>query len=110
MFHAQYPSLRNSHLPLSDDFHSHTTRFKRRAVQVYEAEAESIDVQNKTVTFEDKSEIKGHLGSITVPYDYLVYAVGSENQTFGIQGIREHACFLKELGDAVQIRTRLMDW
>ncbi|KDN43963.1 FAD/NAD(P)-binding domain-containing protein [Tilletiaria anomala UBC 951] len=87
----------------------HTTRFKRRSVQVIEAEAETVDVARKTVTFEDKSEIKGSLGKVTIPYDYLVYGVGSENQTFGIEGVKRHACFLKELTDAEQIRNRLMD-
>jgi len=85
------------------------TRFKKRAVQVVEAEADAIDLEKKTVTFEDKSPIHGHIGKVTVPYDYLVYAVGSENSTFGIQGVKDHACFLKEVGDAVKIRNRLMD-
>lgn len=49
------------------------------------------------------------MGSQTISYDYLVYAVGSTNQTFGIEGISKHACFLKELGDAEKIRNKLMD-
>lgn len=57
----------------------------------------------------DISEVKGKKGSVTIPYDYLVYAVGCENQTFGIKGVREHACFLKELSDADKIRSKLMD-
>jgi NADH:ubiquinone reductase (non-electrogenic) len=46
---------------------------------------------------------------VTIPYDYLVYAVGCENQTFGIEGVPKYACFLKELSDADKIRTRLLD-
>ena len=57
----------------------------------------------------DLSDTRGEAGSVTIPYDYLVYAVGCENQTFGIKGVNEHACFLKELHDADKIRTRLMD-
>ncbi|KAK0533928.1 NADH:ubiquinone oxidoreductase [Tilletia horrida] len=83
------------------------TRFKKRAVQVIEAQADDIDLKNKTVTFEDTSPIHGHVGKVSVPYDYLVYAVGSENSTFGIQGVKDHACFLKEVGDATKIRNRL---
>lgn len=45
----------------------------------------------------------------TIPYDYLVVNVGAANQTFGIKGVTEHACFLKEAWDAEKIRTRLMD-
>ncbi|EJT99670.1 NADH dehydrogenase [Dacryopinax primogenitus] len=85
------------------------TRHKTRRVEVYEGEAKSVDVKNKTVTFEDNSDIKGAVSTTTIPYDYLIYAVGAENQTFGIKGIREHACFLKELPDAEKLRTRLMD-
>ena len=28
---------------------------------------------------------------------------------FGIKGVKEHACFLKEVGDAQKVRNRLMD-
>ena len=37
-------------------------------------------------------------------YDYLVYGVGAEVQTFNIPGVQQHACFMKELGDAEQVR------
>ncbi|CEH15384.1 NADH-dehydrogenase (ubiquinone) [Ceraceosorus bombacis] len=90
----------------------HNTRYKTREVQVLEAEATKINVKDKTVTFEDRnSEIYGaNNGSeTTVKYDYLVVAVGSQNQTFNIPGIKEHAFFLKELQDASKIRQRIMD-
>lgn len=57
----------------------------------------------------DLSDIRGEAGSVTINYDYLVYAVGCENQTFGIKGVKEHACFLKELSDADKIRQKLLD-
>lgn len=104
------------------------TRHKKRKVSVYEAEAKEVDPVKKTVTFEGKliissrvsdrqkltriadiSDIKGKASTVTIPYDYLVYAVGCENQTFGIKGVPEYACFLKELSDADKIRTKLMD-
>jgi len=84
-------------------------RHKKRKVAVYEAEAQEVDPIKKTVTFQDLSEIRGSNESVTIPYDYLVYAVGCENQTFGIKGVTEHACFLKELSDADKIRTKLLD-
>ena len=52
----------------------------------------------------DTSEIKGEIYSTTIPYDYLVYAVGAEVQTFNIPGVKEHACFMKELTDAERVR------
>lgn len=57
----------------------------------------------------DESEIKGETSSQEVPYDMLVVGVGAENATFGIPGVREHSAFLKEVGDAQQIRRRIMD-
>jgi NADH:ubiquinone reductase (non-electrogenic) len=39
-----------------------------------------------------------------VSYDVLAVAVGAENNTYGIPGVREHCCFLKELADARTIR------
>jgi NADH:ubiquinone reductase (non-electrogenic) len=44
------------------------------------------------------------LHTFTVPYDYLVLAVGSVPNTFGIPGVVEHACFFKEIQDAVRFR------
>ena len=46
---------------------------------------------------------------MTIPYDYLVYAVGAETQTFGIKGVKEHACFMKELADAERMQRVFMD-
>jgi NADH:ubiquinone reductase (non-electrogenic) len=49
------------------------------------------------------------VSSTTIPYDYLVYAVGAETQTFGIPGVKEHACFMKELHDAERMQRQFMD-
>jgi NADH:ubiquinone reductase (non-electrogenic) len=85
------------------------TRHKTRAVNFYEGEANGIDLENKTITVRDNSELKGDVQEVQVPYDYLVVNIGAANQTFGIKGVTEHACFLKETWDAEKIRTRLMD-
>ncbi|MBW0473518.1 hypothetical protein O181_013233 [Austropuccinia psidii MF-1] len=85
------------------------TRHKRRAVNFYEATATEIDPVQKTIRFTDESEIKGDVTETVVGYDYLVYAVGAENNTFGIPGVKEHGCFLKELNDAEKIRKKVMD-
>ncbi|KAF9531311.1 pyridine nucleotide-disulfide oxidoreductase-domain-containing protein [Crepidotus variabilis] len=85
------------------------TRHKTRQVSVIEAEATDVDALNKTVTFTDNSEIKGLVSSTTIPYDYLVYAVGAEVQTFNIPGVKEHACFMKELHDAERLQRAFMD-
>jgi len=78
-------------------------------VNVIEAEAKDIDPEAKTVTFSDTSEIKGTTSVKTMPYDVLVFAVGAEVQTFGIPGVQEHACFMKELADAEKMQRAFLD-
>lgn len=84
-------------------------RQKRAAVKYYEAEASSIDPERKVVKIIDDSEVKGDKSETEVPYDMLVVGVGAENATFGIAGVKEHSCFLKEIGDAQRIRKKIMD-
>ncbi|KAL2201171.1 hypothetical protein P885DRAFT_26003 [Corynascus similis CBS 632.67] len=84
-------------------------RQKKASVRFYEAEASSIDPDRKVVRLIDTSEIRGDITETEVPYDMLVVGVGAENATFGIPGVREHSCFLKEIGDAQKIRKRIMD-
>ncbi|KAH8661801.1 pyridine nucleotide-disulfide oxidoreductase-domain-containing protein [Ilyonectria robusta] len=45
---------------------------------------------------------------ITIPYDKLILAVGAYSQTFGVPGVREHANFLRDVGDARSIRLRVL--
>lgn len=84
-------------------------RSKKGPVTFYEAEASSVDVNRKIVKIRDSSDIRGDSSETEVPYDMLVVGVGAENATFGIPGVREHSCFLKEIGDAQQIRKKIMD-
>lgn len=84
-------------------------RQKRASVKYYEAEASSIDPDRKVIHLVDTSDIKGTITETEVPYDMLVIGVGAENATFGIPGVREHSCFLKEIGDAQLIRKKIMD-
>lgn len=84
-------------------------RSKKGCVTFYEAEASSVDVHRKVVKIRDNSDIRGDTMETEVPYDMLVVGVGAENATFGIPGVREHSCFLKEIGDAQQIRKKIMD-
>ncbi|THW64989.1 FAD/NAD(P)-binding domain-containing protein [Aureobasidium pullulans] len=84
-------------------------RHKKAAVKFYEAEATKIDYTKKIVYINDESEVKGATSLSEVPFDMLVVGVGAENATFGIPGVREHSCFLKEVADAQRIRKRIMD-
>ncbi|KAL0931658.1 pyridine nucleotide-disulfide [Colletotrichum truncatum] len=46
--------------------------------------------------------------TIDVPYDKLVISVGAYSQTFGIEGVKEHANFLRDIGDARSIRLKVL--
>ncbi|KAJ3076536.1 NADH:ubiquinone oxidoreductase [Podochytrium sp. JEL0797] len=85
------------------------TRFKKREILFVEGNCTNIDAEQKIITVEDGSEIKGDVSKQQIKYDYLVMGVGAENATFGIKGVKEHACFLKEAWDARRIRTQLLD-
>ena len=84
-------------------------RHKKTAVAYYEADATKIDYEKKVVYISDDSEVKGSVTKTEVPFDMLVVGVGAENATFGIPGVKEHSCFLKEVADAQKIRKRIMD-
>ena len=43
------------------------------------------------------------------PYDILVLAPGSETNTFNTPGVREHAFFMRELGDAIGVRNQIIE-
>lgn len=43
------------------------------------------------------------------PYDILVLAPGSDTNTFNTPGAREHAFFMRELGDAIAVRNHIID-
>lgn len=87
----------------------HIIRHKKGTVKFYEADATKIDHERRVVIVSDNSDIKGDIHQTEVPFDYLVVGVGAENATFGIPGVKEHACFLKEIGDAQKIRKKVMD-
>ncbi|KAL7311986.1 hypothetical protein PS15m_007797 [Mucor circinelloides] len=76
----------------------------------YQAFCDKIDVEKQVIhctsnidADPDKKE------EFTLDYDKLVIAVGAYTKTFGIPGVKEYACFLKEVNDARKIRQRLID-
>ncbi|KAF8249666.1 FAD/NAD(P)-binding domain-containing protein [Wilcoxina mikolae CBS 423.85] len=87
----------------------HIIRHKKGTVRFYEADATKIDHERRVVVVNDNSDIKGDVHQTEIAFDYLVVGVGAESATFGIPGVKEHACFLKEISDAQKIRTKVMD-
>ncbi|KAL2156157.1 hypothetical protein VTH82DRAFT_902 [Thermothelomyces myriococcoides] len=82
--------------------------FKRKVISVETNAAE--EAASKTVVPQEAGKRdrapKGHI--IEISYDKLVIACGAYSQTFGIEGVREHAHFLRDIGDARRIRLRIL--
>ncbi|KAI8059265.1 FAD/NAD(P)-binding domain-containing protein [Gongronella butleri] len=82
----------------------------RRVEQLayYQATCTGIDLAKKEVYC--TSSASGADGSsFSLSYDKLVIGVGAYSNTFGIPGVKEHACFLKDVEDARRIRRRLIE-
>lgn len=75
----------------------------------FEAAAIDVDPTRKIVRCRDESAVKSSTPEFDVAYDKLLVAVGAPCNTFGTPGVREHAKFLKEIGDASAIRETLAD-
>ena len=65
----------------------------------------NVDTANNTINCQDVDTSRQYI----LEYDYLIIAVGEVTNTFGIEGIKENALFLKELNDARKIRTMVID-
>ena len=82
-----------------------------RKAKYLEATATSIDVNAQKV--ECQSVVcdgnSCDIEDFAVEYDRLVYAVGAQTNTFGIPGVRERCCFLKQVEDARRIRTAIVN-
>lgn len=109
-------------------------RGRRSDVNFFQGWADGVDFKRKAVTIEEavddpsqglapttarsgasKAEREVHRKEQTekgrffdLTYDKLVIAVGCYSQTFGTPGVKEHALFLKDVGDARKIRNRLL--
>ena len=49
------------------------------------------------------------INEFTVNYDRLVFTIGAQTNTFGIPGVREYCCFLKQIEDARRVRTSIVN-
>jgi len=111
-------------------------RNRRNKAAYVQGWAYDVDLYNKTITIEEaiadpsqslaltssrhegKDEVALQLEKVSktkkgqlfdLKYDKLVIAVGAYLQTFNTPGVKEHANFLKDVGDARKIRTRLLE-
>src|SRR5687767_6810618 len=75
-----------------------------RRVTLFTGEVEGVDLEGRRVTV---SHGEGHHHD-ELPYDHLVLALGAVTSFCVLEGLAEHACTMKSLGDAVHLRNRLI--
>jgi NADH dehydrogenase len=86
-----------------------------RKAKFYEANVQSIDLDNKRVVLNhvvgrspnhsnQPKDIHEHM----LNYDYLVVALGSENNFFGMSDIEENAFTMKTINDAIVLRNHII--
>ncbi|MFN7088573.1 MAG: NAD(P)/FAD-dependent oxidoreductase, partial [Candidatus Paceibacteria bacterium] len=68
-------------------------------VTFVQGKVESIDFKEKFITLADGQKID---------FEYLVIALGSETNYFGIPGLKEHSYPLKNLYDALHVRDKVI--
>jgi len=76
-----------------------------KKTKFYEADVKSIDPYGKIVVLSGTSEKRG----ISLHYDYLVLALGSQTNFFGMDSLEKLAYSMKTLNDAVILRNRVID-
>lgn len=112
--------LPNCHITLVNRhaFHYESTELHTVAAGTREPDAISFDVgqalepgidfKKDTVLRIDTDNKQVFLSaSGTLPYDYLVVALGFESEDFGIEGVSEHALPLQDIDSAMAIRSHL---
>lgn len=76
-----------------------------KKTRFYESKISNIDPYGKIVTLMGTEEKRG----ISLQYDYLILALGSQTNFFGIDKMEERAYSMKTLNDAVVLRNRVID-
>jgi NADH dehydrogenase len=76
-----------------------------RKVEFFHGEVQAIDLQGRHVRVFHGPERHLH----EIDYDYLVIALGSITNYYGISGLQDKAVAMKSLGDAIHLRNQLID-
>ncbi|MGV7225887.1 MAG: NAD(P)/FAD-dependent oxidoreductase [Nitrosopumilus sp.] len=76
-----------------------------KKTKFYEGRVKNIDPYGKLVTLWGTGDKR----SISIHYDFLVVALGSETNFFGMSDVEKNAYTMKTLNDAVMLRNRVID-
>jgi len=76
-----------------------------KKTKFYEGRIKNIDPHGKLVTLWGTGDKR----SISIHYDFLVVALGSETNFFGMADVEKNAYTMKTLNDAVVLRNRVID-
>eukprot|EP00587_Corethron_hystrix_P002180 CAMPEP_0113310278 /NCGR_PEP_ID=MMETSP0010_2-20120614/7986_1 /TAXON_ID=216773 ORGANISM="Corethron hystrix, Strain 308" /NCGR_SAMPLE_ID=MMETSP0010_2 /ASSEMBLY_ACC=CAM_ASM_000155 /LENGTH=582 /DNA_ID=CAMNT_0000165699 /DNA_START=30 /DNA_END=1778 /DNA_ORIENTATION=- /assembly_acc=CAM_ASM_000155 len=79
---------------------------KESSVTYIRADARDVDLLNKRVLATTAAGDDGM--ELELAYDKLIVAVGSEVNTFGTPGVKEHGLFLKEAEDSSRLHAKLL--
>jgi len=74
-------------------------------IKFFESKINTIDPYTKIVSLMGTQEKRG----LMLPYDYLIIALGSQTNFFGMNELEQNAYTLKTLNDAVVLRNRVID-
>jgi NADH:ubiquinone reductase (H+-translocating) len=75
-----------------------------RRVKFFAGDVEAIDLPGRRVVVSHGFDHHHH----DLPYDHLVIALGSITNFFNLPGLQERALTMKSLGDAINLRNRLI--
>jgi len=76
-----------------------------KKTKFYEGRIKNVDPYGKLVTLWGTGDKR----SISIHYDFLVVALGSETNFFGMADVEKNAYTMKTLNDAVMLRNRIID-
>ena len=76
-----------------------------KKARIYESAVREIDPVQQHVTLEGTPEKIG----VRIHYDYLVIALGSQTNFFGLKDVKKNSFTMKTLADAISLRNRLID-
>lgn len=83
--------------------------FKVQLLAVYPAVSCRLFTNCSLRAMSQQCNVIGPRPATQVPYDMLVVAVGSVNNTFGIKGVKEHTLSFRGIRDATALRRQVSE-